>query len=59
MILSIISHDLFIRSVGAILTGIIIPLITRNWQNHQKELDLKTGLVAEMVLARKNKTRKI
>lgn len=31
--------------LGAILTSFLIPLITRRWQNHQKELELKADLL--------------
>jgi len=44
----ILTHPLFLLLVGALLTGVILPSITRKWQNYQKELDLKTELVAEM-----------
>ena len=44
----LLTHPLFLLLIGALLTGIILPSITRKWQNYQKELDLKTELVAEM-----------
>jgi hypothetical protein len=31
--------------LGALLTGLLVPSITRRWQNHQKELDLKVDLL--------------
>ena len=34
--------------VGAVISGLIIPLITRNWQNRQKSLEIKTNLVSEI-----------
>jgi hypothetical protein len=33
---------------GAVLSSIVIPVFTRRWQNHQKELELKTSLVTEI-----------
>ena len=48
MLLEILSHPLFIVLVGGVLTGIVIPKISRKQKNYQKELDLKTELVAEM-----------
>ncbi len=46
--LSVLSHPFFLLLAGGVLTGIIIPKISRKWQNYQKELDLKTELVTEM-----------
>ena len=48
MLDNILKHPLFLLVLGAILTGLVLPSITRRWQNYQKELDLKTELVAEM-----------
>ena len=48
MLANISEHPLFLLVLGAILTGLVLPSITRRWQNYQKELDLKTDLVAEM-----------
>jgi hypothetical protein len=31
--------------LGAVLTGLLVPFITRRWQNHQKELELKVDLL--------------
>ena len=36
---------LLVVVLSAILTGYIVPSITRDWQNYQKELELKTALV--------------
>jgi hypothetical protein len=33
---------------GAALSGVLIPLFMRRWQNRQKELELKASLVSEM-----------
>jgi hypothetical protein len=34
--------------VGAVLTGLLVPYITRRWQDHQKELELKADLLARL-----------
>jgi hypothetical protein len=47
-ILKSLSHPLLLLIVGAIITSLIIPNFTRQWQDHQKELELKTNLVSEI-----------
>lgn len=44
----VLAHPMIILLVGAALTGLIIPLITRRWQDRQKALELKTELVSEL-----------
>jgi hypothetical protein len=44
----ILEHPLLLLIVGAIISSLVIPLLTRRWQNHQKELDLKVGLVSQI-----------
>jgi hypothetical protein len=34
--------------VAALLGSWLLPQITRKWQDHQKALEIKTGLVSEM-----------
>ena len=34
--------------VAALLGGWLIPQVTRKWQDHEKALEIKTGLVSEM-----------
>lgn len=34
--------------VGAIITSLIIPNFTRQWQDHQKELEVKIALTDEI-----------
>jgi hypothetical protein len=34
--------------VGAVISGLLIPYITSQWQNHEKELELKTNLVSRI-----------
>jgi hypothetical protein len=45
---STLQHPLLILIVGALITSYIAPIFTRAWQDHQKELELKTGLVSEI-----------
>ncbi len=45
---ALLSHPLFLLVVGAILSRLFIPWITRRWQHTQKELELKTELVADI-----------
>jgi hypothetical protein len=44
----ILSNQFFLLIIGGILTGILIPYITTQWQNHEKELEIKTSLVSEI-----------
>lgn len=44
----LLRHPLLLLAAGAMLTGLLVPSITRRWQDRQKELEVKTGLVAEM-----------
>lgn len=46
--MDLLAHPMIILLVGAALTGLIIPLITRRWQDRQKALELKTELVSEL-----------
>jgi hypothetical protein len=43
-----LAHPLVLLVVGAVFSSLVIPVFTRRWQNHQKELELKTGLVTEI-----------
>jgi hypothetical protein len=43
-----LAHPLLVLLVGAVLTGMLIPALTRRWQNRQKALELKTELVGEI-----------
>jgi hypothetical protein len=45
---TLLRHPFTLLVTGAMLSGLIIPLITRDWQNRQKSLEIKTGLVAEI-----------
>jgi hypothetical protein len=46
-----LAHPLVLLVAGAVLSSLVIPSLTRRWQNHQKELEVKTGLVAEITNA--------
>jgi len=41
-------HPLLLLIVGALLSSLLIPSITQRWQNHQKELEIKTNLASQI-----------
>jgi hypothetical protein len=43
-----LANPLLVTMVSAVLIYLVIPQLTRGWQNHQKILDVKTGLVGDM-----------
>lgn len=43
-----LSNPLLVTVVAALLGSWLLPQITRKWQDHQKALEIKTGLVSEM-----------
>ena len=43
-----LSNPLLVAIVAALLGSLLIPSVTRKWQNHQKALEIQTGLVSEM-----------
>lgn len=45
---ALLRHPFTLLVAGAVFTGLIIPLITRNWQYRQKALEIKTALVSEI-----------
>lgn len=47
-IYSTLQHPLLLLIVGALISSYIIPFYTKAWQDHQKELELKTDLVSEI-----------
>lgn len=54
----LLSHPILLLFLTAAISGYLVPHITRRWQDHQKELELKTALassisdaVASMVIA--------
>jgi hypothetical protein len=44
----LLRHPLVILLFGALISGLLVPSITRGWQNHQKALEIKTQLVGEL-----------
>jgi hypothetical protein len=44
----IMSHPLLLLVVGAIVSSIIVPSFTRQWQDNQKQLELKTALADDI-----------
>jgi hypothetical protein len=44
----VLGHPLFVTAVGLSVTALIVPRWTRRWQNHQKALELKMGLVSDI-----------
>jgi hypothetical protein len=43
-----LANPLLVTLVAALLGGLLIPQITRKWQDHEKTLEIKTGLVSQM-----------
>jgi hypothetical protein len=43
-----LKHPLVIALIGAILSVLIVPAFTRQWQDRQKERELKRALVADI-----------
>jgi hypothetical protein len=43
-----LAHPFVIAVVIAVLVNFLIPSFTRRWQDHQKALEIKTGLVSDM-----------
>lgn len=44
----VLAHPLFILLTGALVSSLLIPSITRRWQDRQKALELKAGLLARL-----------
>jgi hypothetical protein len=42
------ANPLVVTVVAALLGSLLIPYLTRSWQNHQKALEIKTDLVGQM-----------
>lgn len=43
-----LSHPLIVLIVGALISSYLIPMVTRRWQDHQQELQLKSDLVRQI-----------
>jgi hypothetical protein len=41
-----LSHPFVLLVIGALLTSLLLPSITRRWQDHQRQLDLQDELVS-------------
>lgn len=41
-------HPLTVVFLTALVSGLVIPWITRRWNNHQKALEIKTELVSDL-----------
>ena len=41
-------HPLIVALVGIIITGLLVPYFARRWQNQQKALEVRVGLVTDM-----------
>jgi hypothetical protein len=44
----VLAHPLFILLTGAVVSSLLIPSVTRRWQDRQKALELKAGLLASL-----------
>src|SRR6185295_740582 len=54
----VLAHPLTITFAGAVLAAIVLPLVTREWQDRQNELDLKRSLVERVAEASTTAVRK-
>jgi hypothetical protein len=43
-----LGSPLLVTVVAAVLGGLVLPYVVQGWQNHQKSLEIKTGLVTQM-----------
>jgi hypothetical protein len=43
-----LGNPLVVTVVSAVLVSLVIPQLTRQWQDHQKALEIQTGLVGSM-----------
>lgn len=44
----LLKHPFLLLVVGALLSGVVVPALTRHWQVHQKELEIKIDLVSDI-----------
>jgi hypothetical protein len=49
-----LAHPLMLLVIGAIISSLLIPYFTRQWQDYQKELELKTDIAGEISKAISN-----
>jgi hypothetical protein len=45
LVVEVIGHPLTLLVVGAALTGLLLPWVTRTWQDQRKALEIKAALV--------------
>jgi hypothetical protein len=50
-LVSVAKHPLVLLAAGAIVSGLLVPTLTRGAQNHQKGLEIKSDLVRSMSAA--------
>jgi hypothetical protein len=43
-----VSNPLLLLIVGAVISGLLVPSITSQWQNYQKELEIKSNLTGKI-----------
>jgi hypothetical protein len=48
IIQKVASNPLLLLGFGALVSGLLIPQITNQWQNYQKEIQLKTDLASQI-----------
>ena len=46
--MTVLSHPLVLLLIGAFISSLLIPYFTRQWQDNQKEFELKTALADEV-----------
>jgi hypothetical protein len=51
----LLSHPLFLLIIGAVISSIIIPVYSNQWQNYQKELEIKSKLAEDISTSISNK----
>lgn len=45
---ALLRHPLTVALIGVAITGVLVPYFARRWQDHQKALEVRVGLAAEM-----------
>jgi hypothetical protein len=50
-LVSVAKHPLVLLAAGALVSGLLVPALTRGAQNHQKGLEIKSDLVRSMSAA--------
>jgi hypothetical protein len=45
---TILAHPLFLLLIGAMISSLMVPVVSRMWQVHDKELEVKEQLVADI-----------